>query len=152
MRFSKVRSFRRVLREFERALNQALEENNCCCGLTLAQCHPLLEIDMRGRTTIGQLAQSLRLDKSTLSRTVDGLVSKGLVSRTPNPDDRRSTLLTLTNQGKRICAAINDKNDAHYQSVFRRIPSKEHDKVMEYFGLLVKAMNSADPATGGDDE
>lgn len=152
MEQAKIQSFRTSLREFERALNRDLEEHNCCCELTLAQCHPLLEIDLRGQTTLVELAQSLELDKSTLSRTVDALVNKGLVSRTPHPDDRRYTRLTLTDAGKRICADINSRSDAHYRKVFQRIPESEHDEVMKGFTLLARAMTATDSEPGGAEE
>jgi DNA-binding MarR family transcriptional regulator len=41
------------------------------------------------------------LDKSTLSRVVDGLERQQAVKRTPNPGDGRSTLIEATRSGAR---------------------------------------------------
>jgi len=74
-----IRHFRRILRRFERLTNAQIK--NCCSGVTLAQCLVLLEVEEQDRPTMGQLASQLRLDNSTLSRTVDGLVGNGMVER-----------------------------------------------------------------------
>ncbi len=44
-------------------------------GISLAQCHTLLEIEKSHEISISELANTLSLDKSTVSRTVDGLVN-----------------------------------------------------------------------------
>lgn len=139
-----IRIFRKALRKFERIVSTLQKDNSCCVGATFAQCHVLLEIEELGETTIAELAGSLRLDKSTLSRTIDGLVTTGLVERKPNPADRRFTLLSLTKSGKKTCDNFNKANDEYYEQVFRAIPPEEHKEVMHYFGLLVQALEERD--------
>ena len=145
---SKIRSFRKTLRQFERLLDGLLKESCCCCGITTAQCHALLEIEADGQTTTVQLSKSLGLDKSTLSRTIDGLVNIGLAERIPHPSDRRYTLIALSKQGKIICEEINRVNDDYFERVFRAIPDAEHDEVTRYFGILVKAIADHDHRAG----
>jgi DNA-binding MarR family transcriptional regulator len=134
----KIRHFRKILRSFERLTTIQLK--SCCSGVSLAQCHVLLEIEEQGQATTGQLAQRLGLDKSTLSRTIDGLVDIGLVERLPNPSDRRFTPLAVTKQGKSICDAINRSADEYYGRVFENIPQVKHDAIIQNFSLLVQAL------------
>ena len=119
-----IRKFRHNLRRFERLVVSHFKGFGCCEGVSLAQCHALMEIDGQGPLNLGQLAGSLGLDKSTLSRTVDGLVNIGLVERKPHPRDRRSILLSLTDQGQRTCDNINANNDALFLRVFNRIEDR----------------------------
>ncbi|GAA1962942.1 MarR family winged helix-turn-helix transcriptional regulator [Microbacterium deminutum] len=49
--------------------------------------------------TISALADSLMMDKGQLSRTVRELEHLGLVHRTPDPEDGRSSLLSPTAEG-----------------------------------------------------
>ena len=57
-------------------------------------------------TTISALAETLLADKGQLSRTVRELEALGLVSRSPDPDDGRSVLLSPTPEGlERLAAA-----------------------------------------------
>jgi DNA-binding MarR family transcriptional regulator len=48
---------------------------------------------------ISEVADSISLSQSAASRVVDRLVSKGLISRREDPEDRRSKRLTLTPEG-----------------------------------------------------
>jgi len=143
MKKAEVRDFRRDLRKFERLVGSQQKGSTCCSGVTLAQCHAILEMEHLGKTTAGELAQSLGLDKSTLSRTVDGLVNIGLVSRVPHPSDRRYTWLVLTDQGQSTCDEINRLNDLYYRQIFKAIPKKQHPGVLRAFNLLVGAMAGA---------
>ncbi len=143
-----VQEFRALLRRFERVLSRQLEDKNCCCGLTIHQCHPLLEIGRTGETTTVELSRALDLDKSTLSRTIDGLVNAGLVRRNPHPNDRRYTVLTLTGEGRKICDTINRENDLYFEKVFKQIPGTDHESVMRYFGLLVEVMSRPENRKG----
>lgn len=138
MNNKKVRHFRKILRNFERLTN--LQLKNCCSGVSLAQCHVLLEIEELGQATTVQLALRLGLDKSTLSRTIDGLVDIGLVDRLPNPSDRRFTPLSLTEQGKAVCNAINRTSDDFYGRVLENIPQEKHETVIKNLSLLVEAL------------
>ncbi|NIT59339.1 MAG: MarR family transcriptional regulator, partial [Aliifodinibius sp.] len=129
------------MRRFER-LNQILN-NSCCKGVTMAQCHALLEIEELGEAITIQLAKNLLLDKSTLSRTVDNLVKRGLVERKQHPTDRRYTTLFLTDKGVRICDEINRANDDTYEKILSELPSNEIQKIMENFEQLVKILNNS---------
>lgn len=138
MDVQKIRSFRKTLRKFERLTN--IHTKSCCSGVTLAQCHVLLEIEEHGQATTGQLAEQLGLDKSTLSRTIDGLVNIGLVERLPHPSDRRFTPLTLTEQGKETGRAFNRDADDYYGRVLNNIPEADQKEVIRYFALLVQTV------------
>ena len=75
MNSQKIESFRKSLRAIERDIFSQFKDGISCCGISLAQCHVVLEIGLRKLTNISQLSENLSLDKSTLSRTIDGLVN-----------------------------------------------------------------------------
>jgi DNA-binding MarR family transcriptional regulator len=133
-----IRQFRKTLRMFERLTD--IQEKGCCRGIPLSQCHVLLEIEERGQATTGQLAKSLNLDKSTLSRTIDGLVNNGQLERQANPSDRRYIPLSLTKQGQATCDVINRLSDEYYARALERIPSAKMEQIIENFAMLVKAI------------
>ena len=57
-------------------------------------------------TTISELAETLLADKGQISRTVRELEELGLITRTPDPADGRSSLLSPTPEGlERLAAA-----------------------------------------------
>jgi DNA-binding MarR family transcriptional regulator len=140
METSEVRKFRENLRRFERLVVAQMKGSSCCSGVTLAQCHALLEIEVRQSLSLGELAEALGLDKSTLSRTVDGLVNIGLVKRDLHPQDRRSVQLSLTSQGQQTCDRINNDNDEIFIRVLDRIELRNRRDILGGFQELVAAM------------
>lgn len=139
MKKDRIRSFRRNLRRFER-LNQ-LANVTCCSGITLAQCHVLLEIEELAETTTKQLSENLKLDKSTLSRTVSGLKKLGLVKRCAHAQDRRFTILMLTRKGKNKCDTLNKFNDDLYSDICERLSQKERERFFQSFNDMVLAFS-----------
>jgi DNA-binding MarR family transcriptional regulator len=136
----RVRRFRKAIRLFERLLSFDLKDTCGCGGVTLAQCHTLLELEELGQATVGELAGRMQLDKSTLSRTVEGVVSIGLVRRSARPGDRRVVALTLTDQGKQVCRQINASNDRLFGRVLEAVPAGEVAGILAGFDTLAGAL------------
>ena len=100
-----VRNFRQNLRHFERELN-VQNNSGCCCGVTLAQCHALMELHNKDSIQLKELSEKLYLDTSTVSRTIENLFNQNLVSREIPKNNRRATLIKLTEQGQDVCKTI----------------------------------------------
>jgi len=103
----------------------------------MAQCQALLEIAEMGKATTVELADIMRLDKSTLSRTIHELVKKDLVARKSHPTDRRFTILAPTTKGKKLSETINRENDAYYLTVFSMVSSDKLEDMLHKFASLV---------------
>lgn len=140
MQLQSIHGFRATVRKLEREITIGLKENPRTGGLNLVQCHAIINLGLNGETTIGGMAKELGVDKSTLSRTVDGLVNLELLDRYPHPTDRRYTLIKLTKQGEKACKKINTANDEYFEQVFNTIPPSEHDNVIKYFNMFVEAL------------
>ena len=110
-------------------------------GITLAQCHVLLEIENLVKTTTKQLSENLWLDKSTLSRTVDRLDKQGFIKRDSSSQDRRFTILSLTRKGIDKCQSLNRYNDKLYISLFERFAQTDRDRFFRLFGDLILAFS-----------
>jgi DNA-binding MarR family transcriptional regulator len=131
-----IHQFRKNLRKLARKLTGPLQDDALCCGVTTAQCHVLLVIEEKGLTTGTELAAELALDKSTLSRTIDGLVAAGLVSRETNAGNRRRQQISLTREGQKVTAGINDQAMRYFESLFARIPEPKQAEVLEGISIL----------------
>lgn len=71
-------------------------------GVSVTQSYALEALLRQGELTAKELAHELALEKSTVSRLVDGMVERGLVERVDHPADARSVLLRATPLGRRI--------------------------------------------------
>lgn len=134
-----IKKFREILREFDR---EVFLQNNasCCNGISLAQCHTLLEIERKSEISVTDLAKSLSLDKSTVSRTVDGLVNIKMVDRIIPKENRRLALVNLTDSGKQICSSINFTNDSYIKEVMHDFSEEERETFLNLFGKLTNSM------------
>jgi len=70
-------------------------------GISLEQFHTLRHI-YRGFHHSGEIAQKRQISCSAVSQAIDALVAKGLVVRSPDPDDGRQVRLDLTSDARRI--------------------------------------------------
>ena len=139
MQTSDIRLLRRLIRSFQRATTALVADDTCRGGLTLAQCHVLLELEEARECGPGVLAARLGLDKSTLSRTADGLVGMGLISRATDSSDRRYSLLSLTSAGRSKANIIHQVNDDAVRSMFGLIPRDRQTDIIASFSTLVDA-------------
>lgn len=135
-----IRKFREGLRKLEREIGWQLKSDTECCGVTLAQCHIILEIGNTGEASVIDLAAVLGLDSSTLSRHINGMVNLGIVDRVLNPKDRRYVSITLTEQGRKVYESIENICNEKYAKIFDLIPPEKHEQVLECFNLLVGAI------------
>jgi len=73
-------------------------------GLPLSWYDVLLELNAapHRRLRMQDLGQRAVISRTRVSRVVDELVGVGYVRREPNPDDRRSSFATMTDDGRRI--------------------------------------------------
>ena len=71
-------------------------------GMPLAWYDVLLELagEPDGRLRLSDLADRAVLSRARISRVVDELVSAGLVEKTPNPLDKRSSYAVITGAGR----------------------------------------------------
>lgn len=135
-----LRSIKDNLRQLEKMLGWEFGDQSECCGVTLSQRLVLMELGKKGGVSLIYLAQSLGLDPSTLSRTINGMVNIGLVSRISNPDDRRFVSLALTDQGQTVYENIEKLSTAYFEEVFHFIPQDKHGRIKESLSSLTEAI------------
>jgi len=134
-----IRRFRKIIRHIERELN-IQNNSNCCHGVTLAQCHTLLEVFSHESINLSDLSERLYLDKSTVSRTIDGLVTNGMVNRTVPEENRRKIVISLTEKGQDVCNTINLDSDSYFGIVLDSIPEKDLPVFLKSFEIAVNSM------------
>ena len=84
----------------ERELNDALSD----LGISNCQASVLVNLLRSGPLAMSAVSRELCCHKSNVTQVVDGLASKGLVSRIGSEEDRRVSMLSLTAKGKALAA------------------------------------------------
>ena len=88
--------------------------------------------------TPGELAEIERVAKPSMTRTVNALVERGLVLRQDDPLDRRSVILSLTDEGRRVLTAIRRRRDAWMASRVAKLTPEEQDVLARATEILTK--------------
>ncbi|MDQ0273419.1 MarR family winged helix-turn-helix transcriptional regulator [Cytobacillus purgationiresistens] len=120
-----------------------LNKNCCTVGgqdISLIHSHILYEIDKQHNPSMQQIAETLGTDITTFSRQVQSLVKMNLVKKSPLPEDKRISVLSLTTEGKFIAAAIDEQMNVYLKDVFANMNEFERETVVRSINLLNDAM------------
>jgi DNA-binding MarR family transcriptional regulator len=132
---------RELIRILVRDLGILEKSDTSCCGVTISQCHAIVEIGRSEEISLNELAKTLNLDKSTMSRTINNLVKSGLVIREMHPEDRRYVTIKLTDEGMDTFKNIESRMKEYYKNIFQSIPDNKREQVLESLKLLTEAVN-----------
>src|SRR5215207_1767712 len=92
---------------------------------SLSRGFALHELDTEAPLSQRELAQRLRLEKSTVSRLVADLESRGLLTRQRDPDNRRAYRLHITAEGRRAHARMGSALRDQYVRMTAALTAKE---------------------------
>ncbi|MEU8980410.1 MarR family transcriptional regulator [Streptomyces sp. NPDC048309] len=105
--------------------------------VTVSQWAVLVTVHRGDATTTREVARYVAIDAGAVSRLVDRLAAKGLMTREPDPASRRSLRLALTAAGRDLVpelAAIADRNDSHF---FDSLTPHQRDQLEGWIRRLV---------------
>jgi len=85
-----------------------------------------------------QLGNALGIDRSTVVMVIDRLEGRGLVMRTPQPNDRRSHALKLSEKGARLLRVLEAKVRAHEQHIARELAPVEQRTLIDLLDRVAK--------------
>lgn len=88
-----------------------------------------------------ELALKLMIDKSTVSRIIEAFAS-GLCFKSINPNNRRETLVSITDKGKgkRANERIEELRRSKYQSILEGISADKQQEVLSSLFYLVESL------------
>jgi DNA-binding MarR family transcriptional regulator len=107
--------------------------------------YPLLFNLVSGPQRVGDLADLLHLDISTVSRQVAHLAGLGLIARQPDPTDRRAQLLTLTDDGVAMLESLRRTRDAGLRDLVADWTEEEQETLADLLARLNDAIEHAWP-------
>ncbi len=91
------------------------------CGVTLGAFNALLVISRTPDCRVNDLAAALSITVGGVSQAVDRIEARGLLVRVPNPANRRSSLLRMTDAGREALEAASGVFDEEL-SVWLDVP------------------------------
>lgn len=106
-------------------------------GLPRVQAEALAQLDEEGAQMIAELAARRGVRHQGMSRAVADLDSKGYITRSPNPADRRGFVISLSPAGKRALENGRDlRRDALARAIAERLDHTQVDLLRQVPELL----------------
>ena len=82
--------------------------------------------------TISEISEKTSLAKNTVSVVINGMVNKGIVARTINPENRRQTIISLTDYAKSLQAKYEVVSE-QMNTLFYQGFSEDEQKQFEHY-------------------
>jgi DNA-binding MarR family transcriptional regulator len=100
----------------------------------------ILEVlsDEQGRS-MGDLATAVLMNHPALTKTLDRIVSRGLVHRRADPADSRRVLVYITDQGLELVARLRARVDEHHDVVSAAVGPRKAEQLKKLLGELIRS-------------
>lgn len=107
--------------------------------LRASQAALLLNVDRRFGTRLTELARRAGVTKQAMMVVVDELEVRGLVRRTPDPEDGRAKVVRLTARGRTLAAECRRAVAAVEARTKRTLGGRRYESLRETLGLLLES-------------
>ncbi|MGI9596440.1 MAG: MarR family winged helix-turn-helix transcriptional regulator [Acidimicrobiales bacterium] len=112
-----------------------------CAGLEAGDVDTLDQIALiDGTAQMSDIADGLRVDKSTATRAVARLVEEGLAGRHRDPDDARVIRVTLTAEGARVQAEVRRSRLDFAMRLLEGFTAEEQEAIGRLLPMLANAI------------
>ncbi|HWP97785.1 MAG TPA: MarR family winged helix-turn-helix transcriptional regulator [Syntrophomonadaceae bacterium] len=132
----KVKLAAEVVQSFvgmNRIILKFTQQNADSLGLTVAQMGVLNTIYAFPGITLKEISLKTHSPKSTISISIDGLATSGVVERKPSAEDRREVFLYVTSRGEKL-ARKSCENALSYKAMMlalEKIPQEDIQTLLE---------------------
>ena len=117
-------------------------------GLSPTLSAALASIERHGPLTPSELAARERVQRPTATRLIAGLEERGLVGRTADPGDRRSSLIAVTPDGEALLRELRTRKDVFLARRLRDLPAEDRDTLARAAVLLERLLEEEDEEGG----
>ncbi|EES74998.1 transcriptional regulator, MarR family [Paenibacillus sp. oral taxon 786 str. D14] len=109
--------------------------------VTMEQFQILKYIASRGRCTSTELADTFGVGKSSITAMTTRMVDKGVLQRTRDEEDRRVVYLTMTEQGERNYAIVQEQIMSTVSKYLVHFSAEEVEGVISAFEKLARLIS-----------
>ena len=100
------------------------------------------------RLTPTELSKALMVTSGGMTKRLTALEARGLIRREPDPNDGRSTAVSLTREGKRLVGAILPEHVANEQRLLSELSNNERADLAGLLELLAVSLGDGEDARG----
>ena len=111
-----------IVRTARRLRQEAAAETS---GLTPTSVAALATIERHGPLTPSEIAEIERVKRPTITRTLGCLEREGLIDRAPDPQDRRSALVSVNGAGRERLRRLRGRKNAYLARRMKDLTDEE---------------------------
>jgi DNA-binding MarR family transcriptional regulator len=137
----KIRSFNRYYTNMIGLLDQHFLDT----PYSLTEGRVLYEISHIENCSAKKIRANILIDEGYLSRIIENFMKKGLVTKTPSPEDRRSHLIALTEKGKTEFSRLNDNSNKMISQMIVKLSGKERAELVRMMERMHELLNAERP-------
>jgi len=119
-----------------RQLRGASQETLAPWDITPAHLRALRTLGHHGAMRLSDLSGRLHIAPRSATEVVDALESRGLARRSPDPHDRRATLVELTEHGADVMTGIKAARGSDAERLFGRLSPADQAELARILGQL----------------
>jgi DNA-binding MarR family transcriptional regulator len=108
----------------------------------LNQASVLGRLDRCGPQSVSDLASAERVRPQSMAQTVGDLEADGLVDRSPDPDDRRRAIVTLSESGRQRIEADRAARESWLVKAVEALPEGDRETLESAVALLGRIADS----------
>ena len=90
--------------------------------------------------TISEISQKTSLAKNTVSIVVDGMVQKGILERNINPENRRQTIISLTEYAKNMREKYEEVSQEMNTLFYQGFSDNERNEFEAYLSRILNTL------------
>ncbi len=110
--------------------------------LSAALTAALATVEVHGPLTPSELADAERVKRPTATRIIAKLESLGLLERTADPTDRRSSLVTMTPEGHALLRRLRKRKNAYLARRLRELDPADVEALERAADVLERMLES----------
>ncbi|WP_336083219.1 MarR family winged helix-turn-helix transcriptional regulator [Nocardia sp. SSK8] len=125
-----------LLMQVARTLRRRWSAAYAPLGLTPHQARALRVTGEHDGLRLSAIAEALRISPRSATEVIDALEQADLVTRRPDPTDRRAVLVTVTTRGRRTLATLAAARTKEADEFFARLTDQERTALRDILGKL----------------
>ncbi|MFD6228784.1 MarR family winged helix-turn-helix transcriptional regulator [Streptomyces sp. NPDC060232] len=110
----------------------------------------MVALEESGPASQAALSDRTGIHRSDLVAVINELAERELVERTPDPEDRRRNVITLTPLGRRRLRRLEQILDAAQDELLAPLSAAEREQLTRLLGRVVEHHTYGGPAMGSD--
>lgn len=115
-----------------------------CINLGKMECSLLQDLHKSNKPIcMNELSTHLNISHSRVTRIIDNLIKKKLVTRYPSKEDRRRWYAKILTEGEKLANVANSQKKQLQENIFNNLPEDQVDSIINHLELYIDSFKKS---------